>query len=163
MDVFKVYLDHLVDHQDQEEDPMVLDVEVMYLKVNLIEYIREEGNIRMELYKECRLAKINDNVTHQNIGGKTISLDRELSLEETLETNTIAASNFMARRMDLVTKGIVSESDINSIIEGKTTLDEFNKKADDFYKNTKVYYGHVGNLGYFVCEDEIKFIEEGVI
>ena len=117
----------------------------------------------MELYKECRLAKINDNVTHQNIGGKTISLDRELSLEETFETNTIAASNFMARRMDLVTKGIVSESDINNIIEGKTTLDEFNKKADDFYKNTKVYYGHVGSLGYFVCEDEIKFIEEGVI
>jgi hypothetical protein len=42
VDVFKVYLDHLVDHQDQEEDPMVLDVEVMYLKVNLIEYILEE-------------------------------------------------------------------------------------------------------------------------
>ena len=46
MDVFKVYLDHLVDHQDQEEDPMVLDVEAMYLRVNLIEYIREEGNIK---------------------------------------------------------------------------------------------------------------------
>lgn len=108
--------------------------------------------------KEHKKAIISESVTHQGIGGKEIELEKEFSLEEVFETGNIAAVNFMERRMDLVNKGMVSESDIQDIISGKTSLDEFNAAASKFYTETKVYYGHVGIFGYYVCEDEIEML-----
>ena len=108
--------------------------------------------------KEPIKAIISKDVTHQGIGGKEIRLEKVFSLDEVFDTNNIAAVNFMERRMDLVDKGLVSESDIQAIINEETSLDEFNAKADEFYKNTKVYYGHVDLFGYYVCEDEIEMI-----
>lgn len=112
----------------------------------------------MTILEETKKAIINKDVTHQGIGGKEITIERELSLEEVLDMGNIAAANFMDRRMDLVSKGIISESEIKDITEGKYTLEDYNKRNDEFFNNTKCYYGHVGNLGYFVCEDEIEFI-----
>lgn len=78
-----------------------------------------------------RRAKIKESVKHQGIGGKEILLEKKLSLNEVLEQNTIAAFNFAKRRLDLVSK---SDKECAKII---------------------CYYGHVGNLGYFVAEDEL--------
>lgn len=79
-------------------------------------------------------AIINKEVEHQGIGGKEIEIEKEMSLGKILDTNfnemPIAMANFIFRRTDL-----------------------FNKNDD-----MKVYYGHVGLLGYFVAEDEITFI-----
>lgn len=66
---------------------------------------------------------------HQNIGGKKIRIERYLSPDEVDDLalhGNIACLNFCMRREDF--------------------LPEFNKK---------LYYGHVGNLGYIVCEDEL--------
>lgn len=74
--------------------------------------------------------KIKNYVKHQNIGGKEIIIERELTPDEVdnlaLKGNW-ACFNFCIRREDF--------------------LPEFNKK---------LYYGHVGNLGYVVCEDELE-------
>lgn len=73
--------------------------------------------------------KIKEHVTHQGIGGQEINIERKLTADEVdaraLEGN-IACFNFCMRRDDF--------------------LPEFNKD---------LYYGHVGNLGYVVCEDEL--------
>lgn len=66
---------------------------------------------------------------HQNIGGKKIRIERYLTPDEVDDLamgGNIACLNFCMRRDDF--------------------LPEFNKK---------LYYGHVGNLGYIVCEDEL--------
>lgn len=66
---------------------------------------------------------------HQNIGGKKILIERSLTADEVdslAQSGNIACLNFCIRREDF--------------------LPEFNKK---------LYYGHVGNLGYIVCEDEL--------
>lgn len=76
-------------------------------------------------------AKLIDGIKHQGIGGKEILLERKMTLNEVLEQNTIAAFNFAKRRLDLVNK---SDKECDKII---------------------CYYGHVGNLGYFVAEDEL--------
>lgn len=72
---------------------------------------------------------IKNSVKHQNIGGKKIYLEMELTPNE-VDTQAlngnIACYNFFLRRDDF--------------------LPDFNKK---------LYYGHVGNLGYIVCEDEL--------
>lgn len=78
-----------------------------------------------------RRAKIKESVKHQGIGGKEILLEKKLSLNEVLEQDTIAAFNFAKRRLDLVSKS--------------------DKECDKI----TIYYGHVGNLGYFVAEDEL--------
>ena len=79
-------------------------------------------------------AIIDKKVTHQGIGGKEISIEKEMTFDDVLDTNInqmpIAMYNFIMRRPDL------------GIEEGRT----------------KVYYGHVGLLGYFVAEDEITII-----
>ncbi len=84
-----------------------------------------------------RKAKISKDVKHQGIGGKIIEIEKEMSLDYLLDRNlnemTIAEYNFVKRRMDLFTNN-----------------DECN--------NIKIYYGHVGDFGYFVCEDEIEMI-----
>lgn len=76
---------------------------------------------------------IDKNVKHQGIGGKEIILEKELIVKDFLDTNfnemSVAMINFIKRRLDF----IVEENE-----------------------SKKVYYGHVGNLGYFVAEDEIE-------
>jgi len=79
-------------------------------------------------------AIINENVEHQGICGKEIIIEKEITIGDILDTNfnnmPIAMVNFVFRRTDLL----------------------------DVDENMKVYYGHVGFLGYFVAEDEIVFI-----
>lgn len=73
--------------------------------------------------------KIKKHVNHQGIGGKEIRIEKELTADEVDEmawNGNIACLNFCVRRDDF--------------------LPEFDKK---------LYYGHVGNLGYVVCEDEL--------
>ena len=73
--------------------------------------------------------KIKKEVNHQGIGGKYVRVEMELTPDEVDEQalkGNIACFNFCVRRADF--------------------LPDFNKK---------LYYGHVGNLGYVVCEDEL--------
>jgi len=85
----------------------------------------------MEKYKNPKIVKLKENIEHQGIGGKVIVLEREgtlsYALDKPLDEMNIALYNFIQRRPDLMTSG-------------KDTM--------------KLYYGHVGNLGYFVSEDE---------
>lgn len=78
-------------------------------------------------------AIIKENVEHQNIGGKEIIIERELTIDDILDTNfnemPIAMYNFIMRRNDLL---------------------------EEKYGKRKVYYGHVGILGYFVADDELE-------
>lgn len=78
-------------------------------------------------------ARIKENVEHQGIGGKEIIIEKEITIDDILDTNfdkmPIAMYNFIMRRFDL--------------------LEEKNGKR-------KVYYGHVGILGYFVADDELE-------
>jgi len=74
---------------------------------------------------------IKDSVKHQNIGGKEFIKEFDFTFDDILDTDfkkmNIAMYNFILRRMDL------EESD------GKM----------------KVYYGHVGDFGYYIAEDEL--------
>ena len=85
----------------------------------------------MEKYFKPKIVKLKDNIEHQGIGGKVIVLEREGTIAYALDANlneiTIGLHNFIMRRPDLM---------------------------DEKYENMKLYYGHVGNLGYFVAEDE---------
>ena len=77
-----------------------------------------------------KIYRIKESVTHQGIGGKEIQLERYLTPDEVDErgmNGNIACLNFCMRRDDF--------------------LPEF---------NMNLYYGHVGNLGYVVCEDELE-------
>lgn len=77
-----------------------------------------------------KVKKIKEFVTHQNIGGKEIIIERELTPDEVdyqAMHGNIAALNFCLRRNDF--------------------LPDFNKKC---------FYGHVGDFGYVVCEDELE-------
>ena len=74
--------------------------------------------------------KVKEGIEHQGIGGKEIYIERKLTADEVDEkacSGNIACLNFCFRRDDF--------------------LPEFNKD---------LYYGHVGNLGYVVCEDELE-------
>ena len=80
----------------------------------------------IEINKKYKIIK---GVKHQGIGGKKILIERKLTVDEVDELalqGNIACFNFCVRRADF--------------------LPDFNKK---------LYYGHVGNLGYVVCEDEL--------
>ena len=83
------------------------------------------------VYEKPRIVKLIDSIKHQGIGGKTIVLEREgtisYALDMPFDKMTIGLYNFVQRRPDLMTS----------------------EKED-----TKLYYGHVGTLGYFVAEDE---------
>ena len=87
-----------------------------------------------------RKAIIANGVKHQNIGGKEILLEKETRLDYFLDKNlsdmNIAEINFIKRRMDL-----------------------FTEYSDEECSKIEVYYGHVGNLGYWVCEDEIREVK----
>ena len=66
-------------------------------------------------------------------------IEKELTIDDVLDKDfkemTIAMYNFIMRRMDLM---------------------------EDKYGDRKVYYGHVGELGYFVADDEIKDSDKNV-
>jgi len=68
------------------------------------------------------------------IGGKNIIIEKEGTLSYILDMAmhdyTIAIYNFVLRRSDLM--------------------------MGDSNDNIKIYYGHVGFLGYFIAEDEIE-------
>lgn len=91
----------------------------------------------MKVYKKPKKCVLKDGISHQNIGGKIILLERETTLDYFLDKDfknmTIAEMNFIKRRMDL-----------------------FLNFSDEECSKIKCYYGHVENLGYWVCEDEIK-------
>lgn len=82
--------------------------------------------------KEPYYVKLIDNISHQGIGGQTMRIEKEGTMNYILDMPcddyTIAVHNFILRRDDIF------------------TIDE----------NMKIYYGHVNNLGYFIAEDEIK-------
>ena len=81
------------------------------------------------MFELGKVYKIKEEVLHQSIGGKEIILERKLTADEVDDKamdGNIACLNFCFRRDDF--------------------LPEFNKD---------LYYGHVGNLGYVVCEDEL--------
>lgn len=124
-------------------------VKLIYLKRNEkvednefkenMELVKEKLNERMLKIEKQNLnqkAIISKKVEHQGIGGKEIILEKELLVKDFLDTNlnkmTIAMTNFIKRRLDFV---------------------------DEKNEDKKVYYGHVGNFGYFVAEDEIEMIE----
>lgn len=83
------------------------------------------------------IAKLKSNIktseAEGKISGKKIEIERELTVNDILDTNfnnmSIAMCNFIIRRVDFL-------------------------KEENGDK--KVYYGHVGYLGYFVAEDEIE-------
>lgn len=81
-------------------------------------------------------AKLKGNIEHQGIGGKEITIEKEMTgsyiLDRDFKDMTIAEYNFIKRRPDLI------------------SMDE------QQFDNMKIYYGHVGLLGYFVAEDEIE-------
>ena len=88
-------------------------------------------------YDKPKIAKINNDITHQNIGGKVIVIEREDTISYALDMPadkiTIGLYNFIQRRLDLM---------------------------NEEYENMKLYYGHVGTLGYYVAEDEISDLKE---
>lgn len=91
--------------------------------------------IMKTLEQPYKLAKINENVNHQNIGGKLIYLEKVgvlYSIKDVpFSKMTIALVNFIKR------------------------IDIFNMD-----ENTKIYYRHLqnANLGYFVAENEIDIL-----
>ena len=88
----------------------------------------------MKLLENKIIAKVKPKVKHQGIGGKEIIIEREGTMSYIIDMNcdeyTIAVRNFIMRRDDIF------------------TVDE----------DMKLYYGHVGNLGYFVAEDELILV-----
>ena len=96
-----------------------------------------------------KTAMLDKGIVHQGIGGREINIEKELTLEEVESQNTIAAFNFFSRRPDLLSKGLLTFEDME---KGKTL-----EEAEQERLNTTCYYGHVGNLGYFVCEDELEW------
>jgi hypothetical protein len=83
-------------------------------------------------YSKPKLAKLKEGIEHQGIGGKYIVLEREDTLDYVLDIPinemTIGLVNLVKRRADLF----------------------------DIPEDTKVYYGHINSLGYFILEDEIN-------
>lgn len=81
--------------------------------------------------KEPYYVTLINNISHQNIGGKTLRVEKEGTMAYIINTFskdfTIAMYNFVLRRDDIF--------------------------ADE---NMPIYYGHIDNLGYFIAEDEIK-------
>lgn len=83
------------------------------------------------VYENPKIGKLIKSIKHQGIGGKMIVLEREgtisYALDMPFDKMTIGLYNFINRRPDLM---------------------------EPEKENMKLYYGHVGNLGYFVAEDE---------
>ena len=80
---------------------------------------------------EPEYVRLIDDINEQDLCGRMFSKEKVFTVGDILdipfsEANT-ALQNFINRRPDII------------------LLDE----------SSKVYYGHVDNLGYFICEDEI--------
>ena len=74
--------------------------------------------------------RIKDTVKYRDIGGKTIVIDREVPVRDLTkykENGNWAVLNFLDRRPDI-----------------------------NWGYDKKIFYGHVGNLGYVVAEDELE-------
>ena len=92
----------------------------------------------MVVYDECRVDRVVPGVEHQGIGGKEIRIEREMSIAEAMDLGTIVAAIFFCRRPDLM------------------NFWKEKKKEGKEVGGGKVYYGHVGYLGYLVYEDELE-------
>lgn len=106
--------------------------------------------------KEPIYRKIKEHVTHQGIGGKEIRIEKAMLYDDVWKHGGIGAQLFIDRRQDLLKLGLVTDKEIDEIRQGKYTVEEFNDKWDKFFNTFQIYYGHVGNLGYFVAEDELE-------
>lgn len=87
------------------------------------------------------LVTLIDSISHQGIGGQTMRIEKEGTMKYIYDTFmqdfTIAMYNFVMRRNDIMSTNILDDGTIDN-------------------ENMKIYYGHVGGLGYFIAEDEIK-------
>ena len=106
-------------------------------KMKLLEEKLKKRILKIEKQNIFKKAIINKKVEHQNIGGKEIILEKELMVKDLLDTNfnemPVAMINFIKRRLDFI---------------------------DEKNEDKKVYYGHIGDFGYFVAEDEIEMIKD---
>ena len=118
---------------DDVEDEVISFEERMKIRLER----NKERMLKIEKQNIQKKAIISTKVKHQDIGGKEIILEKELLVKDFLDTKfnemPIAMTNFIIRRLDFV---------------------------DEKNENKKVYYGHVGDFGYFVAEDEIEMIED---
>lgn len=74
--------------------------------------------------------KIKDSLKYRDLGGKTIRIEREIpvrSLMDLASQGNWAVYNFIDRRPDIT-----------------------------WAYPLKIYYGHVGDLGYVIAEDELE-------
>lgn len=108
-------------------------------------------NLKEPIYK-----KIKEYVTHQGIGGKEIRIEKAMLYDDVWKHGGIGAQQFIDRRKDLLELGLMNDATAKEIAQGKYTLEEFNNKWEKFFNSFQIYYGHVGNLGYFVAEDELE-------
>lgn len=81
-----------------------------------------------------KLKTVKTSITHQNIGGKTIIIDEQI-------TDTLNNDEVFDRAMT-----------------GNWACHNFIKRRKDFNKDFpyKLYYGKIDGLGYIVAEDEIE-------
>lgn len=95
----------------------------------------------MQDLKKPYFAILVDNIKHQGIGGQQIRIEKEGTMKYIYDTYmndyTIAMYNFILRRPDIMSTNMLEDG----------TLDN---------ENTKIFYGHINGLGYFIAEDEIK-------
>ena len=73
---------------------------------------------------------IKKNITYRDLGGKSINIEREIPLMDLwklAKEGNWACYNFIDRKQNL-----------------------------DVFFQYKIYYGHVGDLGYVVSEDELE-------
>ena len=88
-------------------------------------------------FEKPMIGKLDDKIIHQDIGGKTIVIEScgtiSYALDTPFDKMTIALYNFIMRRLEIV---------------------------DEANQDMKLYYGHVGSLGYFVAEDEVSDLKE---
>ena len=80
------------------------------------------------------IRRIKPHITHQGIGGKEIVID--FAVTNTLNNDEV----------------------FNNGISGNPACYNFLRRRPDFNRDFpyKLYYGHVGNLGYIVAEDELE-------
>ena len=110
-----------------------IEVKEFEEKMTLLKEDLEKRMQKVEKQYISKKAIISNKVKHQGIDGKEIILEKELLVKDFLDTNlnemTVAMINFIKRRLDFI---------------------------DEKNEDKKVYYGHIGDFGYFVAEDEIE-------
>lgn len=72
---------------------------------------------------------VKSSVKYRDLGGKKITIEKELTREDVLHTDNWACWNFIDRRPEV----------------------------KDIWKKHRYFYGHAeDNLGYVVCDDELE-------